>query len=97
METQQGYYEAPQPRVEDTPSLYAEMLRSRDYGDRSRYPNDEALRAMGDYWADQLHSPERSPRAKKEIDVLLGRISFELVMRQNDLLREIDQLTQCLA
>lgn len=81
METAQGYYEAPQPRPEDVPSLYAELYRSRDYGDEGVRPGDAQLRELGTYWTAQLSSEYRSPRAKKEIHTLLGRISFELVMR----------------
>lgn len=86
MEKDKGYYEAPEAKPEDVPSLYAEMYRSRDYGDARVRPDDAELRSIGSYWTAELNSEYRSPRARKEIDLLLGRISFELVMRQNELL-----------
>lgn len=81
MDKEQGYYEAPTPRPEDVPSLYAELYRSRDYGDNRVRPADAALRELGCYWTGEMDSQYRSPRAKTEIHTLLGRISFELVMR----------------
>lgn len=82
MEKDQGYYEAPAPRPEDVPSLYAEMLRSRDYAE-NRY-DSQSLLALGEYWTHQLDSEYRSPRAKEDIHRLIGRISFELVMLGKD-------------
>lgn len=86
-----GYHEAPGQRVDALPSLYAELYRSRDYGDARLGPGDARLREIGAYWTGQLENEYRSPRAKKEIDCLLGRISFELIMRQRDYLERQDE------
>lgn len=80
----QGYYESAAPDPSNVTSLYAEMVRSRDYGDHRFYPDYNQLRTLGDEWTMELANPLRSERAKKDIDTLLGRITFELVMRQNE-------------
>lgn len=79
---EQGYYEAPSPRPEDVPSLYAEMLRSKDYGDTNFGYDGNKLRSLRDYWENELSSEYRSPRAKKEIHTLLGRLGFELLQQE---------------
>lgn len=81
---EQGYYD--QEKAGDERSLYGDMHRSRDFGEQDKWPNAKLLE-LGAYWKEQLQSPERSPRAKKEIDILLSRTAFELVMRQNDIIR----------
>lgn len=88
MEQDQGYYEPPVEDPSNVTSLHAEMLRSRDYGDSRFYPDYHELRTTGQYWAGELKDERRSERAKKDIYKLLGRISFELVCRQNDLIKE---------
>lgn len=80
-EKEQGYYEPAAPDPSNVTSLYAEMHRSRDYGDTRYYPDYGELRAIGDTWADELENPLRSERAKKDIDTK-RRITFELVRRQ---------------
>lgn len=74
------------------PSLYSETLRSLNYSDRDddgNYVHDNArLREVGNFWALRRHDPETSPRALGEIERLVGRISFELVMRQQELADE---------
>lgn len=80
----QGYYD--QEKVGDERSLYGDLHRSRDFGEQDKWP-DAKLRELGTYWKEQLVSPERSARAKKEIDTLLSRTAFELVMRQNDIIK----------
>jgi hypothetical protein len=82
-QTQKDFIE--QTRPGEARSLYGDMIRSRDFGDQRYFPDALAIRAIGNYWKDQLQNPERSPRARKEIDTLLGRITFELVGRQNDI------------
>lgn len=72
-----------QDRAGDERSLYGDMIRSRDFGEIKQYPTDQ-LNQLGNYWKDQLQNPERSPRARKDIDRLLGRTVFELVMRNID-------------
>jgi hypothetical protein len=87
-EKDQGYYEPAIADPSNVISLHAEMVRSRDYGDKRYYPDYGELRAIGDTWADELDNPLRSERAKKQIQVLIGRITFELVSRQNDYISE---------
>lgn len=71
------------------PSLYREMYHSRDYADRdenSEYKlNNHYLRMIGEFWALRKHDPDTSPRAVGDIDKLLGRVSFEMVMRNNEM------------
>lgn len=82
-----GYYEPAAPDPSNVISLHAEMLRSRDYGDKRVYPDYGELRAIGDTWADEQHNPLRSRRALGDIALLLNRISFELVARQEEYLK----------
>ena len=82
----EGYYE---PTIEDksnVTSLHAEMQRSRDYGDKTRYPDYQELRAIGNLWSKELDNELRSERAKADIQLLLSRIAFELTMRQNEII-----------
>jgi hypothetical protein len=80
-EKQQGYYD--RDKAGDERSLYGDMHRSRDFGEVKQWGTGE-LYELGNYWKDQLGNPERSPRARKEIDLLIGRVAFELVMRNRD-------------
>lgn len=84
----QGYYD--QERAGDSRSLYGDMIRSRDFGEQSMWPTEQLLE-LGHYWTGELHNPERSPRALGEIDKLIARAAFELVGRQNDLIKQINQ------
>lgn len=85
----QGYYESA-PRVEDKPSLYAAMHRSRDYGDKRIFPNPVEIWQTGGYWRDQLENPELSARAKKDIGLLVVRATVEIVMQQKDMVRDVE-------
>lgn len=92
-EKEQGYYESAIPDPSNVTSLHAEMLRSRDYGDKRLYPDYGELRSIGDTWADERHNPLRSKRALGDIALLLNRVTFELVERQKELAwGEFDQI-----
>jgi hypothetical protein len=62
------------------PSLYAAYEYSHDYADEEVWCT-KRLSELAIYWSNELKSDERSPRAKTEIDRLLGRIVFEIDMR----------------
>lgn len=83
----EGYYEPAQADPSNVTSLHAEMLRSRDYGDKRYYPDYGDLRAIGDTWTDELRNPLRSERARRDIGKLTLRITFELVQRQEELIK----------
>lgn len=68
-------------------SIQSELIRSRDYGDTTQYPTDH-LEHIGQYWSAEKRSPWRSERCREEIEVLVGRVAFELTMRD----REVEQL-----
>lgn len=83
----QGYYD--QDRPGDERSLYADMHRSRDFGEWTRYGErrlygTEELCQLKNYWNEQLDNPERSPRARIEIGKLVVRAGFEIDSRQSE-------------
>lgn len=84
----EGYYEPAVADKSNVTSLYAEMQRSRDYGDKRLYPDYHQLKPVGDRWAKELNNDLRSERAKGDIHLLLSRIAFELTMRQNEIIAE---------
>ncbi|HET8884549.1 MAG TPA: hypothetical protein VFM68_03710 [Candidatus Saccharimonadales bacterium] len=65
-------------------SLYEEMLQSRNYADKNAYPDIENLEQLEGHWQNAQSDPERSRRGIKQIDVLLGRIAFEIMMRKRE-------------
>lgn len=63
-------------------SEYAALKRSRDYGDIRIFPNINELQRLGGYWKNEQNSPNRSARGKKEIDKIIGRLTFEVHSRE---------------
>lgn len=45
---------------------------------------DEELEEVGKAYSFAERDPTLNPRQKKEVDAILGRISFELVMRKGE-------------
>ena len=74
---------------EPVPNLHWAMGETKDYADRNEsneyITSHEQLREIGNFWAIRRHDPETSPRALQDIELLIGRVSFELVMRQQEL------------
>lgn len=66
--------------VHNQPSIWGELNNPTSYTDLS----NEALREKGRYWALMQYDPELSPRARADVDKIIGRICFELVMRQDE-------------
>jgi hypothetical protein len=73
-------YHQSDPEAEEQPSLYRAMHRSQEYSNENVF-SDEALRALGRLWQYQLENGEWSPRARTEINTLIGRTAFEMAMR----------------
>ncbi|HEX7484110.1 MAG TPA: hypothetical protein VF281_03080 [Candidatus Saccharimonadales bacterium] len=64
-------------------SLYGDLQHSRDFGDKNYYPNTQALRDLREHWlARRENEFENSPRAQHDIDLILGRLAFELRQRE---------------
>lgn len=68
-------------------SIQSELIRSRDYADTTQFPTNY-LETIGTYWSNEMSADHRSERSKQEIEVLLGRVCFEIAMRE----REVEQL-----
>ena len=100
-EQEQGYYEAPTPKLEDRPSLYAATVRRTEYSDRDsktgeyKY-SDQQLIEIVTYWENEYRSGDYySPRALKEMDDFIQSVLFELRQRQivsNALKDEIESI-----
>lgn len=81
------------PEYKDTMlSGYGATLQSRDFGDMRYFPDVAVLEDMYRQWNAELQNPERSPRSIKEINVLLGRLIFEIAYRNGTSQRETESL-----
>lgn len=65
-------------------SEYGEMQRSRDFGDKRVYPDVGALRELHEYWTERRLDPDCNERSDGTIRLILGRLSFELTMREQE-------------
>ncbi len=61
-------------------SIYGELQSTGDY----LTMDDEQLLERSLYYAKLYQSPELSPRAKEDVDRIIGRLVFEVTMRQRD-------------
>jgi hypothetical protein len=81
------------PEYKDTmQSGYGATQQSRDFGDMRYFPDVAVLEDMYQQWNAELQNPERSPRSIKEINVLLGRLIFEIAYRNGTSHRETEML-----
>lgn len=81
------------PEYKDTmQSGYGATVQSRDFGDTRYFPDVAVLEDMYRQWNTELKNPERSSRSIKEIEVLLGRLVFEIAYRTGTQRRETENL-----
>lgn len=80
------------PKPDNFASEYAATIQSRDFGDTRIFPDVDALKELGHYWALELNNPQRSERSKQEINKIIGRVVFEIHSREYPIRSEIAAL-----
>jgi hypothetical protein len=65
-------------------SELGDLKHSRDFGDKRVYPNIQNLQETQEYWKERRLDPDANERSIAGIELILGRVSFELTMREQE-------------